>query len=74
MYFTYRSPNVMVDTLTLLLRILGILGSNLVLETGCPDRFVSFLSPSIKIPEYDLKLGHDLFLITRLKFIRSCII
>jgi hypothetical protein len=44
-----------VETLTLLLRILGILGSNLVLETGYPDRFVPFLSPSMKMTEYCLK-------------------
>jgi hypothetical protein len=50
--------NVVVEWLTLLLRILRVLGSNLGTETGYPELrfFIVFLSPSRKIPGLYLKI------------------
>jgi hypothetical protein len=62
--------NVVVEWLTLLLRIREVQGSNLVPETVYHDR-VSWLSsvPPGKFQEFSLKLGYDRFLPNPFQFI-----
>jgi hypothetical protein len=63
--------NVVVERLTLLLRIREVPGSNLGLGNRlCLSRFfVVFLSPSRRILEWRLKLGHHRFLPNPFPFI-----
>jgi hypothetical protein len=66
----YNEPNVVVQWLTILLRIRKVPGSYLGLETGYPDRFPWFSSvhPG-KCWDNSLKLRHDRFLTRSFQFI-----